>query len=358
MILFRYLAKEVGMTLLALISILVLIFMSNQVMLYLNRAANGAIPGMLVVQLLLLELPNLLCLLLPLGFYFSLLVAYGRLYTDSEMVILQACGYSTRRLLMHTLCMAAVVATLIVGLTSLTPMLAYQRMKLLQTTGVQTLIQTIIPGRFRSVMGDKYVFFVETMNAKHTKAEGIFVAKRVDDAGKYAWDVITAKTATAQEDPQTGEAYLRLNEGNHYQGIPGRADFQIATFRQYEARLPHQQIVQNNDIRAMPFKQLLPWDNGNPKKMAELQWRISIPLMVFCLAIVGVPMSKVNPRSGKYAKLLPGVLLAFLYANFMFISRNWVAAAKIPVWLGMWWLHLAVIVLGALLLWRQRKSGG
>ena len=356
MILFRYLAKEVGMTLLGLITILVLIFMSNQVMLYLNRAANGVIPGMLVVQLLLLELPNLLCLLLPLGFYFAVLVSYGRLYADSEMVILHACGYSSWRLLMHTLCMAAAVAALIIGLISLTPRLAYQRMKLLQTTGVQTLIQTIVPGRFRSVMGDKYVFFVESMNAQHTQASGIFVAKRIDEAGKFGWDVITAQTGSAQEDAQTGEAYLRLNEGNHYQGLPGHADFKIASFRHYEARLPHQQVIQNNDIRAMPFKQLLPWDNTNLNKAAELQWRISIPLMVFCLAIVGVPMSKVNPRSGKFAKLLPGVLLAFLYANFMFISRNWIAAAKIPIWMGMWWLHLLVITLGAWLLWRQRKT--
>ena len=91
MILFRYLAKEVGTTLIALTSILILIFMSNQMILYLNGAANGRIPGGLVLKLMMLELPNLLCLLLPLGFYFSILVAYGRLYADSEMVVLQAC---------------------------------------------------------------------------------------------------------------------------------------------------------------------------------------------------------------------------------------------------------------------------
>ncbi len=357
MILFRYLAKEVGMTLLALISILVLIFMSNQVMLYLNRAASGTIPGMLVMQLLLLELPNLLSLLLPLGFYFAILVAYGRLYADSEMVVLQACGYSSGRLLMHTLWMALAVAVIITGLISLNPMIAYQRMKLLQTTGLQTLIQTIIPGRFRAVMGDQYVFFVETMNTNHTQAKGVFVAKRVERDGKSAWDVVTAQNGQSKKDEGTGEEYLILSDGNHYQGQPGQADYQISTFRQYEARLPHQSMVFKNDIRTIPFHQLLPWNNADPVKAAEIQWRISIPLMVFCLTIVGVPMSRVNPRAGKYAKLLPGVMLAFIYANFMFITRNWVAANKIPIWLGMWWLHALVIAIGLGLLWRQRVSG-
>lgn len=356
-ILFRYLTKEVGMTLLALISILVLIFMSNQVMLYLNRAASGVIPGMLIMQLLLLEMPNLLCLLLPLGFYFAILVAYGRLYADSEMVVLQACGYSSTRLLMHTLWMALAVATLITYLISLSPMLAYQRMKLLRTTGLQTLIQTIIPGRFRAVMGDQYVFFVESLNRNHTRASGVFVAKRVEHDGLSAWDVITAQSGMSKKDAHSGEEYLILTNGNHYQGQPGHADYQILTFRQYEARLPHQNLMFERDIRAVPFRQLLPWNNVDHEKAAELQWRVSIPLMVFCLTIVGVPMSRVNPRAGKYAKLLPGVLMAFVYANFMFVTRNWVATGKIPIWLGMWWLHALVIALGLALLWRQRVSG-
>lgn len=357
MILFRYLAKEVGTTLIALTSILVLIFMSNQVVIYLNRAANGHIPGMLVFQLLMLELPNLLSLLLPLGFYFAILVAYGRLYADSEIVVLQACGYSPGKLLLHTFGLAAVVALVVTIMMSLNPSIAHQRSKLLKSTGVQTIIQTIIPRRFRAVMSDQYVFYVDTMNAKHTKAQGVFVAKQVQHGDNYGWDILTAQSATARKDPQTGEEYLLLMEGDNYQGQPGAADYKIASFRQYEARLPHQTMLASTDIRTLPFQQLLPWSNPDLQKVAELQWRISIPLMVFTLTMLGVPLSRVNPRSGKYAKILPGVVLAFVYANFMFIARNWIVAGKIPSWLGMWWLHGIVILVGLTLLWRQRGSG-
>ncbi|PJD90699.1 MAG: LPS export ABC transporter permease LptF [Legionella sp.] len=357
MILFRYLAKEVCITLIALTSILLLIFMSNQVVIYLNRAASGVIPGMLVMKLMMLELPNLLSLLMPLGFYFALLLAYGRLYADSEMVVLQACGYSSTSLLKHTLVLATGVAMLTALMISLSPLIAYQRAKLLQTTGLQTLIQTIIPGRFRTVMNDQYVFYVESMNARHTKANGVFVAKRVLKDGKQSWDVLTAKQATAVRDKASGEEYLVLKEGKQYQGIPGNADYQISSFGRYEARLPHQNTMVKSDIRTVPFKQLLPFNNKDHVKAAELQWRVSIPLMVFSLTMVGVPLSRVNPRAGKYAKLLPGVVLAVLYANFMFITRDWIAADKIPLWLGMWWLHGVVAFIGLSLIWRQRVSG-
>lgn len=357
MILFRYLAKEVGITLIALTSILLLIFMSNQVVIYLNRAASGVIPGMLVMKLMMLELPNLLSLLLPLGFYFAVLLAYGRLYADSEMVVLQACGYSSTSLLKHTLVLAGVVAMITAFMISLSPLIAYQRAKLLQTTGLQTLIQTIIPGRFRTVMNDQYVFYVESMNARHTKANGVFVAKRVLQDGKPSWDVLTAKQASAVRDKMSGEEYLVLKEGKQYQGVPGKADYQLSSFGRYEARLPHQNTMVKSDIRTVPFKQLLPFNNADHVKAAELQWRVSIPLMVFSLTIVGVPLSRVNPRAGKYAKLLPGVVLAVLYANFMFIARDWVAADKIPLWLGMWWLHAVIACIGVGLIWRQRVSG-
>ena len=357
MILFRYLAKEVGMTLIALTSILVLIFMSNQLMLYLNGAVNGRIPGTLVMQLMLLEMPGLLSLLLPLGFYFAVLVAYGRLYADSEMVVMQACGYSSVRLLMHTLYMAAIVAAIIAVMISFNPEISQQRTKLMQTRGLQTLIQTIAPGQFRSVKSGQYVFFVESMNSKHNQAQGVFVAKRAERDGKLTWDVLVANRALTNKDSQTKEEYVILKEGHYYQGNPGDADYQLTSFDQYEARLPHQTVAAKKDIRTFPFNQLLPWNNLDFAKAAELQWRISIPLMAFTLAFIGVPLSRVNPRSGKYAKLLPGVIFAFVYADFMFVVRGWLNAGTIPIWLGMWWLHAMVILIGLGLMWRQRLSG-
>ncbi|MGL6029332.1 MAG: LptF/LptG family permease, partial [Legionella sp.] len=179
MIIFRYLAKEVFVTLSALTAILMLIFMSNQFVQYLNRAASGSIPGIIIMKLMALELPNLMGLLLPLGFYMALLVAYGRLYAESEMTVLSACGYGPKSLLKHSFIMASIVAVL-VGIIMFwgSPLIAVERAKLLRATGVQTLIQTIMPGRFHAINGGQQVFYVQAMNRDHTKAEQVFLAKR------------------------------------------------------------------------------------------------------------------------------------------------------------------------------------
>ncbi|MDP3561439.1 MAG: LPS export ABC transporter permease LptF [Legionellaceae bacterium] len=353
MLIFRYLAKEVFVTLVALTSILLLIFMSNQVVIYLNRAASGIIPGMLVMKLMMLELPNLLSLLLPLGFYFALLLAYGRLYAESEMTVLQACGFGYGRLLQYSLIMALVVALITTAMICTSPYIAFQRARLLQTTGIQTLIQTIVPGRFRAV-NPQNVFYVESMNTKHTQAGHIFLARNTEKDGKSEWGILWADKASIKTD-KSGEDYLILDQGKQYQGTPGHADYQIATFKHYQIRLPHPDITVKNDVRTVSFMSLWPFNNPDLKKAAELQWRISIPLMVLPLTLVGVPLSRVNPRAGKYAKLLPAIVLCVVYANFMFISRNWITAGKIPVWLGMWWLHLVVALLGMALIWRNKR---
>ncbi|MDF1757066.1 MAG: LPS export ABC transporter permease LptF [Legionellaceae bacterium] len=354
MLIFRYLAKEVFITLIALTSILLLIFMSNQVVIYLNRAATGIIPGMLVMKLMVLELPNLLSLLLPLGFYFALILAYGRLYADSEMTVMRACGFGTGKLLLYSLIMALFVAIFTAGMIWTNPSIAYKRAKLLQTSGVKTMIKTIVPGRFRAISGGRDVFYVESMNPKHTKAENIFVARSMLVQGKQQWDIIWADKASIESIKNTDTDYLILHQGKKYQGVPGQANYQVAKFKSYRSRLPNPNVVVKNDIRTVPLSKLWPLNNPDLKKAAELQWRISIPLMIFALTLVGVPLSRVNPRGGKYAKILPAIIICVIYANFMFIARDWIIAGKVPLWIGMWWLHLLVAFLGLGLIWRNR----
>lgn len=357
MLIFRYLAKEVFITLVALTTILMLIFMSNQFVRYLSRAASGQIPLTIIMKLMMLELPNLMGLLLPLGFYVALLIAYGRLYADSEMTVLQACGYGPNQLIKHSYVMAAVVSAIVLFIMIwASPVIATERARLLRTSGIQTMIQTVVPGRFTAVGKGQEVFYVESMTRDHTQAQHIFLARNLMKDNKTQWQILWANEAYAETDPETQEDYLILRKGSEYEGIPGQADYQVANFDEYKARLPHPKVFINNDIRTAKTRDLLV--DNDIRKTAELQWRISVPLMVLTLTLVAVPLSRVNPRSGKFAKLLPAILLYILYANFMFIARDWMIVGKLPAWLGMWWIHLVVLALGMFLVWRNRVKLG
>jgi lipopolysaccharide export system permease protein len=87
---------------------------------------------------------------------------------------------------------------------------------------------------------------------------------------------------------------------------------------------------------------------------AELQWRISIVLMALVLSIVAVPLSRVNPRTGKFAKILPAIIIFLIYVGLLFIWRDKVVYDG---WQGgnMLVVHLVIILLGIFLLWRQKR---
>lgn len=347
---FNYLAKEICITITGLTGILLLIFMSNQMIIYLNRAASGKIPIMFILKLLLLEMPNLLSLLLPLGLYVAILLVYGRLYAESEMVVLKSSGYSSLKLLRDTFIITLPFAILVAFMMFfLTPKIAVKRANILRDTGLQVLLQTIIPGQFRTIPPGDTVFYVSSMNNKRDKAHDIFLAQFKNNK----WDLLLAKKALLLSAHK--EHLLTLQNANLYQGIPGKSDYRVSTFRNYIMRLPHTVIDIKDDIRIMSTKELL-HNMHDPKKSAELQWRLSVPIMIFILAFIAVPLSKINPRSGKFSKILPAIVIYIIYANFMFIARNWITIGKTPVWLGYWWLHAIAILLGiGIFVYQERK---
>src|SRR5262245_17595175 len=106
-LIFRYLAKEVYVTMLAVTSILVLIFMSHQLVHYLGDAAGGRLTSQAVLQMMCIQVPLLLGFMIPLGFFLGTLLSYGRLYVDNEMTILTACGVSKMQIVKKSFALGA-----------------------------------------------------------------------------------------------------------------------------------------------------------------------------------------------------------------------------------------------------------
>lgn len=360
MIIRRYLAKEVLITLAALTSILLLIFMSNQFVQYLTRSANGSIPGIIIFKLMMLEIPNLVGLLLPLGLYMALLVAYGRLYAESEMIVLQACGYTQKQLISSTMVLALGTAMIAAVMTIWArPIIEQDRQLLIKGGGASMLIQAIIPQKFQSLNAEKRLLYINEMSRDHKYAEGIFLAQREEEKGKNGksiWTLIWADKGFAQED-DSNEQFIVLEDGRVYKGAPGTGDFQNISFKQYKIRLPQKDSkALVYDIRTQPSSALLPFNNSDLTKAAELQWRLSIPLMALTLGLLAVPLSRVDPRRGKFAKILPAILVYVVYANMMFVGRDWIIAKVVPVWLGLWWVHGAVLLLAIGLIWSSWRK--
>lgn len=94
MILFRYLTREVLLTMSAVAGILLLVIMGSRFIRYFSDAAEGDFPVNILGSLMVYHLPGFMELILPLAFFLGILLAYGQLYMNSEITVMVACGIS------------------------------------------------------------------------------------------------------------------------------------------------------------------------------------------------------------------------------------------------------------------------
>jgi lipopolysaccharide export system permease protein len=154
------------------------------------------------------------------------------------------------------------------------------------------------------------------------------------------------------ETADSGDRYLVMLNGRRYEGTPGQADYRVTSFGRYAVRIeqsegksffPTQRSLSTRALIADP----------SPVNLGELAVRIGVPLSTVILALMAVPMSAVNPRTGRSFNLIMAVFLFMIYSNLVSLSQTWVSRGKVPPVVGLSAVHLAMFALLVLLFaWR------
>ncbi|HCP56693.1 MAG: LPS export ABC transporter permease LptF [Pseudomonadaceae bacterium] len=358
MIVFRYLSREVLTTLTAVSAVLLVIIMSGRFIKYLAQAASGALdPGVLFL-IMGFRLPGFLQLILPLGLFLGILLAYGRLYLESEMTVLSATGMSQQRLLGYTMIPAALVALLVGWLSlGLAPQGVTRVAQILNEQDALTEFDTLVPGRFQALREGSRVTYTQELSNDRSELGGVFISEKrlSNDGAKERGITVLVAESGRQEVQPDGSRYLVLENGYRYDGNPGKADYRAIKYDTYGVLLPKPEVSSEiSDREAVPTRDLIGSDNI--RYQSELQWRLSIPLLVFIVTLMAVPLSRVNPRQGRFLKLLPAILLYMAYLSILIAARGALDKGKIPHALGLWWVHGVFALIGlSLLYWEPLR---
>ena len=351
MIVLRYLARELLQSWLAISGVLLLITISGRFIKYLQQAATGALNPDFLFPIMGYRIPGFMELILPLGFFLAILMAYGRLYVDSEMVILEACGMSRKRLLGYTFAAGAMVM-LVVGSISLfiTPWGSDKSWDIFNTQDTMTEFDRLTPGRFQSMERGKRVAYTETLTDERTVMNQVFIADLADNTDNQAvgsiqgegeragLTILLAESGRLYRDAETGLRYMLLNDGYRYDLVAGKPASRITQYDIYGVQMSNREIPDIVRESTLPTGEL--FGSDNPKWQLELQWRFSIPLLIPIIIFMALPLARVNPRQGRFLKLLPGVLLYLFYLSMLILVRGMVEDGEFPVNPGLWSVHL------------------
>jgi lipopolysaccharide export system permease protein len=353
LIIFRYLSREVLVTFSAVSAVLLVIIMSGRFIKYLAQAAQGLLDPGVLFMIMGFRLPGFLQLILPLGLFLGILLAYGRLYLESEMSVLSAAGMSRQRLLAYSLVPATLVALLVGWLSlGLAPQGVTRVEQIINSQDALTEFDTLVPGRFQELKTGSRVTYTERLSEDGRELGGVFISElRLSRQGnkERGISVLVAEKGR-QEIRADGSRYLILENGYRYDGKPGQADYRAIQYDRYGVLLPKPEVAGVlNEREGLPTAKLL--GSKNLRHQSELQWRLSIPLLVFVVTVLAVALARANPRQGRFLKLLPAILLYMTYLALLIAMRGQLDEGKLPLALGLWWVHGLFFAIGLLLLY-------
>jgi len=338
-ILDRYIFREIAQTWLAVTMVLLFILLTNQFARVLGDVAKDKLPKDAIFQIIGLTGLQYMTILVPIGLFLSVMLALGRLYRDSEMPAMMACRVGPFGIYRP---LSWIMIPLVAGVGWLAMDVAPRALTEIERIGMEARRQadlaSIEPGRFTSDKSGGAVVYAEKVLGPGI-VENVFLQRRAVGGGV---EVVIAERGEQRDSDDPNTRYFILFDGRRYDGVPGTSSFRVMEFAEHGIpyRLPG---VEDPELepRAMQTAGLI--TSSDPAHVAELHWRIGVPLATLVLALIAVPLSRSQPRQGRYGRLAIGLLVFIIYFNLLTAGKAWLEQSTVPGSVGLWWVHALML---------------
>ena len=297
MILNRYFLKTIFSYTLSISLIFILIIVSSRSIQYLEQASRGEINAQVVFSVVLYRLPEFLELILPLGFFLSIVLTISKFKADGELVVMEQSGFSMNKIYsLLTIPAAMIFSFLLFFNLSLGPILDERIENLLENKSLQDNFNSLMPGEFHK-LNDSYLFFAAEKDTDGLK--DIFLFSR--DLEKEQNSVLTAETFNIQKSPKLG---LEFVKGFSYSILDSDQLLSIE-FDNYALETE------------LFFKEEFETEISILNDNSTLLWSLSSCFFVIINIMIALPLSKGSPRVGRYSSILPSLLIFSIYSGIL-----------------------------------------
>jgi lipopolysaccharide export system permease protein len=349
-ILDRYIIREILTPLAVILAILVFILASYTAAEYMADAVLGLLPPGTVMNFVALKIAASMEVLLPITFYLSIIIAFGRMYQDLEVIGLQAGGVSGARLMVPVFWLAVAVGLAVAYLSMNVRPWAYEEIYQMKEEAKSNFdLSRVEAGNYYELDREdmEIVIFAEQVDNQARLGKKVFI--RSERNGEIK--VIFADRFREEDDAPGGAQFLKLWNGWVYEFARNAdngkiTEFQKATYflEPFDDPSSRYRRKAAGTIHLMRSERL--------EDIAEFQWRLSMPIAALLLSLLALPLSKTQPRQGKYAKMFLAVVVFAFYYNITAVSKNWVEKGIISPLIGVWWVHALMAALVVTMLWQ------
>ena len=362
-ILDRYIIREILLPFAIALVVLSFVLIIPFIIELAEQLIEKGVSGPVILQLMVTLLPATLGLTIPMALLVAVLMAFGRLSGDREIVVLMACGVSPYRLLrpVFGLAVVAAAATLWVMIEAIPN--ANQTHREITTRIVADRAEGQVRPR---------VFFEDFPNT-------VLYVREVPQSGGWQ-NVVAADTRNAAQpilyvaksgrmvvNREARTIQMVLEDGaQHTTKSADPAAYEIARFKELVLALDPESVFPRvgpargeRELSIPELQQLRATLEGRNlpfhRPVIEIHKKFSIPVACLVFALLAVGLGVSNRKDGKLASFVLGLAVIFAYYVIMFGSEAMAKGALIPAWWAMWIPNVLLGSLGiALLVARTR----
>ena len=353
----KYIRRNLVTLFFAIIFIIGLVLFGNQFVLMAQESIERGIPLQELMPLVSFNMIRDVSLILSLSLFLAIILTISQLYKNSEAVVMNSLGLSDKHFIVFIQPLVLLSFVIIFFLTIYAVPWAKQQKNIMEEeTKNASEFSFITEGEFEVFKQGEIVFYASESKSLDTIGE-----QNMEEIFIYAFDnekpvIVLASEAKKYIDSESKSIYLRLKDGVRYQGIPGNENINILNFDWYDLEIVsgelQKSIVIYTKIEGKSTLDLV--KEGGRYANAELQWRLSQPITVLILSVIGVFLGKTSPRGGKGVNLLIGIIVFMLYYNGLLIAKSAIELGQMDPIIGLWGVHLLMVLL-LLLLYQFRQ---
>jgi lipopolysaccharide export system permease protein len=290
--------------------------------------------------------------MMAMSMFVAVVVALGRMYRESEMVIWFASGASLSRFIrpvMRTSWPVLLVVALL--LLVVWPWSNRSYLELRDRYQQRSDLSRVAPGVFQTSSNGRRVFFIERDSADGVNARNVFILTQLE----HGESVTSAHAGRLEADGP--DRYLVLERGQRNDTDSATGERSVSRFETYRVLASERaaQAAEAQPPKAMSTLDLI--GKPSPANEAELTWRFGLLLGAANLLLLGIGLAASNPRRASNWNLLFALLSFVIYYNLINLSQAWVAGSRTSMGAALAGLHGAALgVALALLWWRDHAA--
>jgi LPS export ABC transporter permease LptG/LPS export ABC transporter permease LptF len=365
----RYLIREILQPFLLALAVFTFILQIPPIMDQAEGLIAKGVPWLTVAHLLALLVPQALGLTIPMAFLVGLLVAFGRLSADREMVASLACGVSLYRFLVPVMTFATVAAAvtmwiLIVGIPD-----ANQRFREITYDIVAARVENDVRPRVFFEDFPTRVLYIQDSAAPQPGWRKVFLA---DTATPGRPVIFMAEGGRLLLDRGAQRVELVLHDGARYSPGSDAGEYEVYRFddRDLIISLDPRTVFPSTtppkgvtELRIAELREQIALKESQGlsphNEIMQIQQKFSIPVACLIFGLIGIALGVTARKDGKLAGFVVGIGVIFVYYILFYLAESLTKGHMLPSTISRW---VPNIVLGPLavaaLIWRARWAGG